>query len=125
MDILIDTHVLLWWLADDEFLSETTRDLIADPSNEITISAASGWEIVIKRALGKLAFDGDLEKEIAGQGFKPLPVTFAHAAEISALPNIHRDPFDRMLVAQARIENLCLLTADQNILRYPVTTAQA
>ncbi len=124
MDILLDTHILLWWLADDARLSEKARALIADQANQITVSAATAWEVVIKKALGKLSIDGDLEQEIGRQGFAMLPVTFAHATEISSLPAIHRDPFDRMLVAQARIENLRLLTVDQNILRYPANVIE-
>jgi PIN domain nuclease of toxin-antitoxin system len=109
MRILLDTHVLVWWLADDPNLSAKARSQIADPANEILVSAASAWEIVIKQALGKLRFEGNLEKETAEQGFTMLPITLAHAAEIASLPPIHRDPFDRMLVAQARVENLQLL----------------
>jgi len=124
VEILLDTHILLWWLADDELLSEKARRLIADPANRITVSAATAWEVVIKQALGKLSIDGDLEQEIARQGFAMLPVTFAHATEISSLPAIHRDPFDRMLVAQARVENLRLLTVDPNILRYPANVVE-
>ncbi len=119
MEILLDTHMLLWWLGDDPRLSERARAWIINPANIIFVSAASAWEIVIKQALGKLEMDGDLEQEIRGQGFQMLPVTFAHTAEVFALPPIHRDPFDRMLVAQAREENLQLLTSDPQILRYP------
>jgi len=83
------------------------------------VSAATAWEISIKQALGNLELEGDLEKEVREQGFGLLPITFAHAAEVLRLPAIHRDPFDRMLVAQARVENLQLLTTDPHILRYP------
>ena len=119
MEILLDTHLLLWWLADDPRLSDKARQLIADPSHTLIASAATAWEIAIKQGLGKLKTEGELEKEILEQGFAVLPVTFAHAAEVFTLPMIHRDPFDRMLVAQSRVENLHLLTANPHILRYP------
>lgn len=125
MDILIDTHVLLWWLADDPRLSDKARELIADPTNAIAVSAATAWEIAIEQTLGKLLFDGDLEHAVSEQGFQMLPVTLAHAAGVRHLPGIHRDPFDRMLVAQARADNLALLSADPVIASYPVNVITA
>lgn len=119
MEILLDTHALLWWLDDDPILSAPSRQLIGDPANRLLVSAATAWEITIKQALGKLTLEADLEDEVRGQGFEMLPVTFAHARELGALPSIHRDPFDRMLVAQSRVENLALLTDDPKILLYP------
>lgn len=119
MEILLDTHALLWWLGDDPILSAHSRKLIGDPGNRLLVSAATAWEIAIKQALGKLRLDADLEGEIREQGFEMLPVTFAHARELAELPSIHRDPFDRVLVAQARVENLALLTDDPKILLYP------
>lgn len=119
MEILLDTHMVLWWLADDSRLSKRARALIADPANTLTVSAATSWEIAIKQALGKITIDGRLEDAIDAQGFGMLPVTFRHAAETLMLPEIHRDPFDRMLVAQARVESLPLLTIDPHILQYP------
>jgi PIN domain nuclease of toxin-antitoxin system len=124
MEILIDTHMLLWWLADDSRLSKKARALMADPANMLTVSAATAWEIAIKQALGKMTMDGDLEKEVRELGFAMLPVTFPHAAETLTLPAIHRDPFDRMLVAQARIESLPLLTVDPHILQYPANVIE-
>jgi len=126
MGILLDTHVLLWWLADDKRLGKEARRLIADPSDTIFVSAATAWEIVIKQALGKLKFEGDLlDAQVDAQGFERLPVHFKHAAAVGDLPPIHRDPFDRMLIAQARMENLRLLTADPDILGYPVNVLKA
>ncbi len=125
MDILLDTHMLLWWLADDDRLSKKARELVADPANTLSISAATAWEIAIKQALGKVTVDGTLEEAVREQGFVLLRVTFSHAAETLMLPAIHRDPFDRMLVAQARVENLQLLTADPHILRYPANVIEA
>ncbi|MFV1979942.1 MAG: type II toxin-antitoxin system VapC family toxin [Rhodothermia bacterium] len=124
MEILLDTHMLLWWLADDQRLSEKARARITDPANILTVSAATAWEIAIKQALGKLRIEGDLDQEVQDQGFRRLPVTFAHTAEVLTLPPIHRDPFDRMLVAQARVENLQLLTSDPQILRYPANVIE-
>ena len=124
MEILIDTHMLLWWLADDSRLSKKARALMADPANMLTVSAATAWEIAIKQALGKMTMDGDLEKEVRELGFAMLPVTFPHAAETLTLPAIHRDPFDRMLVAQARVESLPLLTVDPHILQYPANVIE-
>jgi len=122
MQLLLDTHVVLWWLADDERLSSEAREIIADPENAIFVSAASAWEVVIKQSLGKLRIDGDFEAEVRGNGFALLPISFSHAAEIGHLPPLHRDPFDRMLVAQSRVENLSLMTADTEILSYPTQT---
>jgi PIN domain nuclease of toxin-antitoxin system len=119
MEILLDTHMLLWWLTDDNRLSNKARALMADSANTLTVSAATAWEIAVKQALGKLTMVGNLEEAVSEQGFAMLPVTFSHAAETLTLPAIHRDPFDRMLVAQARVESLPLLTVDPHILQYP------
>jgi PIN domain nuclease of toxin-antitoxin system len=124
MDILLDTHMLLWWLVDDPRLSKKARALMADPANMPTVSAATAWEIAIKQALGKMTMDGNLEQEAREQGFAMLPITFPHAAETLTLPTIHRDPFDRMLVAQARVESLPLLTVDPYILQYPANVIE-
>jgi PIN domain nuclease of toxin-antitoxin system len=99
--LLLDAHALLWWLADDPTLSEGARTAIADPSTDVLVSAATVWEISIKRALGKLdALDG-LVDAIEASGFVGLPITLADGEAVAALPDHHRDPFDRMLVAQA------------------------
>ena len=119
MKILLDTHLVLWWLADDRRLSAKARQLIADPVNVVIVSAATAWEVALKQALGKLRIEGEFEQAVREQGFDMLPVSFAHAAELRQLPAIHRDPFDRMLVAQARVEQLHLLTIDPQVLKYP------
>ena len=124
MEILLDTHMLLWWLTDSPRLSKKARSLIANPANTLIVSAATAWEIAIKQALGKMTMDVSLEQAVREQGFTMLPVTFAHAAETLTLPAIHRDPFDRMLVAQARVENLPLLTVDPHILHYPANVIE-
>jgi len=117
--VLLDTHMVLWWLADDRRLSARAQQVIADPGNTVIVSAATAWEVALKQALGKLRMQDDFERAVEEQGFDLLPVSFAHAAELRQLPSIHRDPFDRMLVAQARVEQLHLLTVDAQILKYP------
>lgn len=125
MQILLDTHILLWWLTDSSKLSSKARELIADPANTIIVSAATAWEISIKQTLGKISIEGDLETEVRANGFGSLPIGFSHAAAVRDLPAIHRDPFDRILIAQAQVENLSILTADRHISKYPVTVIQA
>jgi PIN domain nuclease of toxin-antitoxin system len=110
--LLLDTHALLWWLADDPALSRRARDAIAEPANEPIVSAASVWEIAIKRSLGKLTAPEDLPKLISEQGFGWLAVEAAHAWHVRELPAHHRDPFDRILIAQALVERLPIVTND-------------
>ena len=121
MRILLDTHALLWWLSDDESIGEKARSQIADPENIIVVSAASLWEIAIKQGLGKVVADlAEIEREIAHQGMMRMGIEADHLIELVALPNHHRDPFDRMLVAQARAEDMLLMTADTQIAAYSV-----
>lgn len=118
MRLLLDTHLLLWVMADDAALSSRARDEIA-AAEMVYASAASLWEISIKAALGKLTVDqADLIDKLGQAGFHPLPVTWGHAAAVRRLPDIHRDPFDRILVAQAVSEPLRLLTHDRTLTRY-------
>lgn len=112
MTLLLDTCAFLWWLADEP-LGPTARDRIADPDQLVRVSAVSLWEIAIKRALGKLDLDGSLVLHVKAAGFEPLPITGDHAERAGALPLHHRDPFDRMLVAQAQAESLTLVTRDR------------
>ena len=123
--LLLDTQVLLWWRTDDPTLKRAAYQAITDPTNDIFVSAVSIWEIAIKRALGKLRAPDHLAATVEAEGFGELPVTFVHAEQAGSLPKHHTDPFDRMLVAQAQIEGLTLVTADANILRYPVRTMTA
>jgi PIN domain nuclease of toxin-antitoxin system len=117
--LLLDTHVLLWWLSGDRKLPKNARDVIANPDNEVLVSSASAWEISIKAALGRLDIElDDLEEAIVKNGFRSLPIGLRHALTVGRLPNIHRDPFDRMLVAQASVEELRLLTHDRVFERY-------
>ena len=120
MQLLLDTHALLWWLNDDRRLGPAARDVIADPANAVFVSAVSAWEIAAKRARGKLAFDGEVGGSIERCGFLELSIDVAHAEAVADLPKHHADPFDRLLVAQARSEGLWLITSDAAIQRYDV-----
>jgi PIN domain nuclease of toxin-antitoxin system len=112
--LLLDTHALLWWLDGDASLSQTARDAIADNANEIFLSAASAWEITTKHRLGKLpgaaAVAADVAACVVGQGFLELPISLTHGQKAGSLPGPHRDPFDRMLIAQAMLEDLTLVS---------------
>ncbi len=118
--LLLDSHILLWWLADDRRLAEPARAAIADAANTVFVSAASVWEISVKRALGKLRAPGSLVDAIAACRFEPLPITLAQGELAGALPRYHDDPFDRMLVAQAMLERLTLVTVDPRLAQYEV-----
>ena len=117
MRLLLDTHAFLWWLAGDESLSVPARAAIADENNDVFVSAISAWEITTKHRLGKLpgvaAIVSDLEAAIASQNFIGLPVSVPHGQLGGALPGPHRDPFDRMLIAQATVERLTLVSNEQ------------
>jgi len=119
VSFLVDTHVVLWWLTDDATLSEAIKNTM-DHDPDVYVSAASIWEVAIKQAIGKLTEPADLPERIRESGFRELPITHEHAIAAGRLPLIHRDPFDRMLVAQARHEGLTLATRDANIQRYEV-----
>ncbi len=125
MNLLLDTHVLLWALDQPEQLDGTAREAIRDARNRVVVSAASAWEIAIKRGLGKLRFEADLGAVLDAVGFDALSIGFEHARVAGELPGVHRDPFDRMLVAQAQIEALTLVTRDVVFARYDVPTLPA
>ena len=125
MRLLLDTHVFLWWCAGSKQLNKRIRNVIADPHNEVFVSAASGYEIAIKRALGKVEVMDNMTAEVDKEGFTHLPVTFFHAEQAGNLPLHHRDPFDRILVAQTQAEGLTLVTRDANIPLYGVSTMTA
>ncbi|MGI4895985.1 MAG: type II toxin-antitoxin system VapC family toxin [Janthinobacterium lividum] len=120
MNLLLDTHVLLWWLTDDERLPERMRVAVGDGENEVLVSAATAWEMSIKAALGKLTVPEDLRGELRQQGFTELPVTVEDGLAAGALPRHHDDPFDRMLIAQAVRGGLQLLTVDRRFGDYDV-----
>jgi PIN domain nuclease of toxin-antitoxin system len=123
--LLLDTHALLWWLADDPELSEEARRSIADPDAAVFVSAASAWEVAIKRALGRLEAPDDLSAALDASGIRAMPITITHAEAAGALPPHHADPFDRMLVAQARAEGLTIVTRDPAFAAYAVATLEA
>jgi PIN domain nuclease of toxin-antitoxin system len=118
MRLLLDTHILLWWLADSPSLSDRARELIADPDNAVFVSAVSLWEIWLKQSLGKLRLPSDFEQRLAGESFESLPLLAAHTREVASLPWHHRDPFDRMLIAQARVAGLTFVTAGETAAQY-------
>lgn len=122
---LLDTHALLWWLGDPQQLSDAARSVIADPAHTIMLSAASAWEMSIKQRLGRLDFPPNLEEVLEKERIEMLPITIAHALGVGSLPMHHQDPFDRMLIAQAKHEQLILITRDKQIGQYEVQTLDA
>ena len=126
MNVLIDTHAFLWWNTDDPLLSIHAKEIIASGQNEVFLSAASVWEIVIKSAKGRLVLPEPPAQYISGRmnwyRFRPLPIQISHAAHVYELPPYHNDPFDRMLIAQSRLESLPLVTNDEDIRRYELET---
>ena len=125
MRLLLDTHVLLWTLEDPSKLRVAAREAIKDWENQVLVSAASVWELAIKAAAGRLKPPESLESGLENQGFAPLAISVAHALAAGALPRHHGDPFDRMLVAQAQLEGLTIVTRDPDIPRYGVATFAA
>ena len=124
MRVLLDTHVFLWWVTNNSRLSPHARDVISTGGNEVFVSAASGWEIAIKSRLGRIQLPENPEQfipeQLVSNGFKSLPVLLGHALHVYTLPDHHRDPFDRMLVAQGQIEHLPIITTDPQIARYDI-----
>jgi PIN domain nuclease of toxin-antitoxin system len=124
MRALLDTHTFLWWISDNPHLSPRVREIIGNGENELFLSAASGWEMAIKAGLGRLQLPPNLEhfilEQMALNAIESLPVQMSHALHVYKLPDHHRDPFDRMLIAQAQLENLPILTVDPQIARYSV-----
>jgi len=122
--LLLDTHAFLWWVLDDPHLSRRARATIGDPRSDVFFSAASAWELAIKAALGRLQMPRPLNdllpEQLVLNGFDVLPVTLAHALAVAAVPPHHGDPFDRLLVAQAQIEGLSIVSSDRQLSRYGV-----
>jgi PIN domain nuclease of toxin-antitoxin system len=112
---LLDTHVLLWWLDGSPELGPRCKEVIADQRNQVYVSAATTWEVSIKKALGKLEVPDDIDSIVEDEGFSKLPISLYHGQLAGSLPMLHRDPFDRMLIAQAQAEGLILMTSDNNI----------
>ena len=124
MNLLLDTHIVIWWLTDDPTLSEEIKVRL-DHEPDIYFSAATVWEVAIKQATGKLKEPSDLPERIRDSGFRELPIRADHAIVAGRLPLIHRDPFDRILVAQALCENLTLVSRDPEIHKYEVSMLMA
>lgn len=125
MRLLLDTHTFLWFILDDPHLSTTARDIISDPTNDIEVSPATYWEIAIKISLGKYelpeSYDVFIERELESNDFRILPIEPKHTAALTTLPFHHRDPFDRLLIAQAMVEAVPIVSVDAAFNAYPVT----
>lgn len=126
MRILLDTHAFLWWVMNDSQLSDTAQSLITDPNNNVLFSTASAWEIVIKVNIGKLTLPESpttyIPSRLASNQFEPMSIQMNHVLQVVNLPNYHRDPFDRILIAQSQVEQTTILTIDRLIIQYPVKT---
>jgi PIN domain nuclease of toxin-antitoxin system len=120
MNLLLDTHVFLWWLADDHRLSEAARDTLMSPKHTVWVSVISAWEINIKIAKGKLKMEESISSLIEQEGFRLLPLGLPETERISSLPMHHQDPFDRMLISQSLEHGVTLVTGDAKILQYSV-----
>ena len=125
MNLLLDTHTLIWVFDANPTLSQGAYDAIADGQNEVFVSAVTAWEIAIKRSLGKLELQGDYKRGLELYRFTPLPISTDHALAVEALPQHHADPFDRLLIVRARLENLTLVTRDRRFDDYDVMTLRA
>jgi PIN domain nuclease of toxin-antitoxin system len=125
MRLLLDTSAFLWWITDSDRLSVRCRALIGDTGHEVFFSAASSWELVIKAGLGRVTLPKDPDHFIADQvvlnAFQVLPIHLRHTLRVARLPSLHHDPFDRLLVAQAQVESLTLLSPDALLARYPIS----
>lgn len=121
MKLLLDTHTFIWWLKNDPTLFEGAKKAIANPNNLIFVSAASAWEIAIKKSLGKLDAPDDLETQIEKHNFQPLPITIAHGVAVGKLPWHHKDPFYRIIIAQAMCESMTIITRDKKFNFYNVS----
>ena len=124
MKYLLDTHAFLWFVLDDKRISTKAKSIIKDSKNEIYFSAASAWEIAIKTKLDRLKIKGDLEsfiiEQLSTNNFVPLSITISHSLYTERLPQFHKDPFDRIIIAQSKIENMSLISKDKNIKKYKV-----
>lgn len=124
MKILLDTHTFLWWITDDQRLPDHAREIISNGDNELFLSAASGWEITIKAKIGRLNLPDEPQRFIPEQMklnfIQSLPIQMSHALHVSTLPDYHRDPFDRLLIAQSQLEGIPILSSDPQIANYQV-----
>lgn len=126
MKAILDTHTFLWWITNDQRISQKVFDIISDGENELYLSTASGWEISIKYALGSLKLpakpDKFVSEQIAANSIITLPIQMNHALYVYTLPHHHRDPFDRMIITQAQLEKLAVITADKEFEKYKIKT---
>ena len=120
MRLLIDSHAFVWWRAGSAILSRAAHNAIADPANEVLISIAGLWELTIKEASGKLTLSDDLETMVREEGFSVLSINFAHLRRLGALPRVHKNPFDRMMIAQSLAEGIPIATGDRVFAAYGV-----
>lgn len=120
MSLLLDTHILLWWLSDDPLLPAEARGAISSPDNEVMVSAAAVWEIAIQKAVGRLEAPDDLLEALITNDLQTLEIKASHALQAGGLPPHHSDPFDRIMIAQARAENLTLVSVDERFPQYDV-----
>ena len=123
--ILLDTHALIWWFDGDEKLGLNAREQISNPDNDIYVSAATVWEMSIKQQMGKLVAPEDIESKVEHAGFSSLPISLFHGQQAGRLPFHHKDPFDRMLIAQAQAEGLQILTKDEQFRDYGIRLINA
>ena len=124
-NFLLDTHVFIWAMEESKRLSQDIKDKIINPRNKIFISVATVWEIVIKKAIKQIRLNFDIETSIRNAGFEVVPIKLPHALGVEKLPLHHRDPFDRVLISQAKAENLILITADRKIWKYRIKILKA
>lgn len=126
MRAILDTHVVLWWVTNDSQLSQVVRDIISDPDNTLYVSVASSWEIIIKAQTGKLPLPEAptqfIQSCLTVNRFESMAIDLSHVLQVDNLPDHHKDPFDRILIAQSQSENIPILTIDHLIARYPVQT---
>lgn len=125
MKYLLDTHVLLWWLTDPEKIKPQAQEIIRSRSNHIFVSSASFWEMAIKKSIRKLTLPHNLLEAVTTQNFKLLPIMPEESLGVADLPYLHSDPFDRLLIMQAKLNNLVIITKDSKIAEYPVVTIEA
>ena len=125
MSYLLDTHVILCWLSEPQKINEKARNVIRDRSHNIYLSSASFWEMAVKQSIGKLTLPHNLLETLTIEGFKSLPILPQEALGVADLPMIHQDPFDRLIIVQAKLHDLILITADEKIIQYPVSTLKA
>ncbi|ANV88875.1 type II toxin-antitoxin system VapC family toxin [Picosynechococcus sp. PCC 7117] len=125
MQFLIDTHILLWWLGNSPRLSAEVREMIANPESFVFVSAATVWEMSIKRGLGKLSVPDNLLEMLKVHQFEVLNITAEHGLRVGELPEYHKDPFDRMLIAQAQMEGFMLISGDRKFEQYDVSLLKA